>query len=114
MSVVERTGSDRGFVDVHAHDDHVVLALRGEIDLEALPALDAAADDAVVDGVHVVVDLARVGFLDSSGIHWLTALAVQVRRRGGALVVREPTEAVRRVLEIAGVARALGLDARDR
>jgi anti-anti-sigma factor len=81
-----------------------IFALVGEFASEAAPAVRAALYDAVTDAdVHeVVVDLAGVTFIDSTGIG---TLALVHRVGGEACAVRavNPNDAVRRVLDITGV-----------
>jgi anti-anti-sigma factor len=86
---------------VHA-DGSVVLALIGELDLAALPEFDAAVASYADTTSRLVLDLAGVTFMDSTG---LTALIGLQRRLGsdGALVLRNVAAQPRRILELAGV-----------
>jgi anti-sigma B factor antagonist len=80
-------------------EGEVVVTATGEIDLASAAGFErelfAALDR---DPNVVVVDLAGVAFLDSSGVN---ALVQAVRRAGDdtKLVVRSPSEACRRVFE---------------
>lgn len=85
----------------------VTVRLVGEIDLavqaEVLALLEPAACRAAHAGEDLVVDLADVTFLDSTGL----ACLVRTRKQlgdGVSLVLTGPTEPVRRVLEISGLA----------
>jgi anti-anti-sigma factor len=53
----------------------------------------------------VVVDLGSLSFMDSSGI----ALLVGIGNRVDDLRVRNPTPIVRRIIELCGLADAVGL-----
>ncbi|WP_197677596.1 STAS domain-containing protein [Micromonospora krabiensis] len=83
----------------------------GEIDLATADALDAALADALGrPGItEVVVDLADVGFLDSSGIRVLVGAAAAARRAAATLRVVDPQPVVARVLRITAVGGLLGL-----
>ena len=76
------------------------LTLAGEIDAHTAPALAAAIDG--LDG-DVVLDLAGVDFVDSSGLRVLIDAHQSVDQRGDALSLENPSTAVRRLLEISGV-----------
>jgi anti-anti-sigma factor len=94
----------------HQRDNGVVtLTPVGEVDMGAVDALGCALQDTLStpDRVDVVVDLARVTFLDCAGIGALvTGRNTAVSRRCGYTVVK-PQRQVRRVLELTGVLTAL-------
>jgi anti-sigma B factor antagonist len=79
-----------------------VLVVAGEIDSSTADKLMTAllGLHAQMDGAGAAIDLRAVQFIDSTGLHTL------VRARdalGGKLVIRTPSEIVRRVLELTGV-----------
>ncbi|MCG5461620.1 STAS domain-containing protein [Micromonospora sp. MED01] len=90
----------------HQRDDGVVtLVPAGEVDMGAVGTLGSALQDALSapDRVDVVVDLARVTFLDCAGIGALVAgRNTALSRRCGFTVVN-PQRQVLRVLELTGV-----------
>jgi anti-sigma B factor antagonist len=81
-----------------------VFVLVGEFASEAAPAVRAAMYDAVTDAEisEVIVDLAGVTFIDSTGIGTL-ALAHRVGGETCTVRVVNPIDAVRKVLDITGV-----------
>ncbi|MFG1679164.1 STAS domain-containing protein [Nonomuraea sp. NPDC049269] len=91
--------------------DRVVVTLTpvGEIDLLTAGALRAAIEDTLnaPGPVNVLVDLARVTFLDCAGIGALVAGHNIAIRRGRGYTVVNPQRRVRRVLELAGVLEEL-------
>ncbi|HET6550157.1 MAG TPA: STAS domain-containing protein, partial [Solirubrobacter sp.] len=93
------------------HDGaHVVLTLRGEIDMTTIAVLSHALDDAATTAGDVWVDLTAVEFMDSTGLNTLarahSVLAGDARR----LVVMCPGKgAVRRALEVSGLDGVLTL-----
>jgi anti-anti-sigma factor len=88
-------------VDSYDFDTGRVIALRGELD--ACTCQGLAEHLSGPPGSLIVVDLARVTFLDSSGL----GLIHEARRKaiddGGNLVVCNPAPVVLRVLEITGL-----------
>ena len=93
---------------VTSADDEVSVTLTGEVDLSTGAALGDLLSG-VVDAkpARVVVDLARVSFLDSTGIHTLLIAARGAADVGCTLVVRNPSDMVMRVLTICGVDETL-------
>lgn len=81
------------------------LRVEGELDLAVVGQLRSHLDAAVEESLEILVCLGRCDFIDSSGIaailHARKALAERERR----LVVCEPSPAVRRVLNVAGLDR---------
>jgi anti-sigma B factor antagonist len=76
------------------------LVLVGEIDSYTAPLLG----ERLVDGSPIeVVDLAGVSFIDSSGLRVLVEAHQARVEEGARLVLRAPSAAVQRLLEISGL-----------
>src|SRR5260221_3175822 len=88
-----------------------IVAPSGEIDAHTSPDLREAILEQLVDAKvrHLVVDLSRTTFLDSSALGVLIAALKQMRERGGRLDVVEPPSMVRRIFEITALDRVLAL-----
>ncbi|MCU1359417.1 MAG: putative anti-sigma factor antagonist [Ilumatobacteraceae bacterium] len=88
-------------LDISTGADGLVLA--GELDAHTAPQLaERLVELPPGDGV-VVLDVERVEFMDSSGLRVVIDVhqrAVEANRR---LVLRHPTAAVQRLLEISGL-----------
>ncbi len=80
-----------------------VLSLAGELDMATAPALRRALDDLGAPGATIVVDLAGLEFIDSSGLNELVLALRRQRDDGGDVVLRSPRPHTRKVLEIAGL-----------
>jgi anti-sigma B factor antagonist len=90
-------------------DGYAVVALRGELDM-ADAAVVAEALTAVAAGEPaIVVDLAGLEFIDSSGVAALARGRRQARRAGGDLVLAAPRQKVMRVLAVTRLAEALAV-----
>lgn len=83
-------------------DDRLVATLTGEIDMATVGAVDRTLTPALAGGpAEVVIDLTKVGFLDSSGLRLLFRLAADLReRRARLIVVAPPQTLARRVLDL--------------
>ena len=94
--------------------DVTVVRVSGEVDMTVSPRFERSLLDAASrPGRHVVVDLARLDFLDSSGVHALIKGYHASNAAGGSLTVRGATGGVARVLYITGVAEVLGMAVAD-
>ena len=58
----------------------------------------------------VVVDLADVHFIDSSGVSLLVQAKQRIESQGGRFVLRRPAHRVKRVLEVSGLAEMFAID----
>lgn len=80
-----------------------VIALSGELDPHTAPLLQREIDGVLTEGTDLVLDLSQLGFVDSSGLRVLISAQHQLADHGGTLVLRSPSETVRRLLEITGL-----------
>jgi len=77
-----------------------VIALRGEIDMAGLGDLQSAIEPHLAPGQTVVLDLSDVTFADSTLLRVLTQARGKADLAGGALLVRNPSDQIRKVLSI--------------
>lgn len=85
------------------------VGVSGEVDVSNASALREAIDKALEDGSRdVVVDLADVAYIDSTGIGVLVGGAQRLGKAGGSLRVTNPQRNVARVLSLLGVDKELG------
>ena len=82
----------------------VRLLLSGELDLAAVKPLSDRLRSLAKPGAIVVLDMSRVGFVDSTGIGVLVRFFKSSRRKGWQLRI-EPgiTSQVQKVLELSGI-----------
>jgi anti-anti-sigma factor len=111
MSVVwNSAGCDALDVEVTLADDHASLYLVGELDLATAPLLDEALNLAYDhDPAMLVLDLAALTFIDSTGINRLVAALKHQRAHGGELILRSPQASTLRVLEIVGLTQVFAI-----
>jgi anti-sigma B factor antagonist len=63
-----------------------------------------------MEGVtNVILDLARLNFMDSTGLGVIVTEHKRVQRAGGTLTVFSPSSPVRRLFEITGLAHHLDI-----
>lgn len=82
--------------------------LCGEVDAHTAPTLAAALGELPAD--VVMLDMAGVSFMDSSGLRVLMEASTRAREGGGDLVVARPSPAVARLVEISGLGEQIRLD----
>ena len=81
-------------------DHHGAVRARGDIDelvFEKRPK-------------KLVLDLSKVSFMDSSGLGLIMGRYSLMKEMGGRLILRSPTPAVLRILELVGMERMLRIE----
>ena len=81
----------------------------GEVDHHGAKDLRDAIDDAILAErpKKVVLDLSAVDFMDSSGLGLIMGRFALVRRYGGKLAVADPSAAVLKMMQLAGMEKMI-------
>ena len=98
---IELTSDDRG---------RKVMAVTGDIDLQTSALLRRRIQTVSEPGEDLVIDLRQVAFMDSPGLGVLIYCDRLQRERGGHLVLRNPTGAVRDLFEVVRLANVIELE----
>ncbi|HUR17770.1 MAG TPA: STAS domain-containing protein [Acidimicrobiales bacterium] len=101
------------FALTFARDDGaVVVGVAGDLDCATAATLEERLGDLLTDqgNLTVVLDLADMTFIDSSGLSVLMTAYRHLRKRGGVLSLRRPSPSTRKVFEITGLDRVLPID----
>jgi anti-sigma B factor antagonist len=86
-----------------------VIIVHGDIDVAGGPILEAAIVDRENDG-PVIIDLADVFFIDSSGLRSLLGASRRARGRGMTVVLRNVGSEVLRLLQITGTTEHFSIE----
>ena len=87
-----------------------VLTVTGEIDIASAPLLAEAIDESLGSGaLELWIDLGRLDFMDSSGLHILHKAHHRARVLNRRIAVICPAGPVRRLFDIAGLSEHLPL-----
>lgn len=82
-----------------------VIAVHGEVDLATADEVAAVVDEALRGANRLELDLRHMTFMDSTGLGVLVATYRRLGQIREAIVVRDPTPSIRRLLQITGVER---------
>lgn len=93
-------------------DGRAVAWVAGDLDTAGAAPLRefVAALGSASGGGEVVIDLSALSFIDSTGIQALLQGESDLARRGGRLVLRDPPEAITRLLSICGLAEVIAFE----
>jgi anti-sigma B factor antagonist len=107
----QRGWRDEPVVEVSTNGDAIVVRLAGELDLHTTGPVRRALLEAVAGAPgRVVVDLAKVEFMDSTALSILVEARTRLRSRERFLLAAPGLEA-RRALEVSGLDRHFGVHA---
>ena len=111
MRDVEEPEPERlGSAHVVEVDGAVVVAVRGEIDLVTADELTAAVRLAACRSRRLVIDMAELTFMDSSGLGIIATAYRELGQLREAIVLRSPNPATRRLLSISGIDRLVTIE----
>ncbi|MGW7631970.1 STAS domain-containing protein [Streptomyces sp. FW42] len=90
-------------------DKHTaVIVVTGDVDLHTAPVLRAEALTAMTRGArHLVLDMAEVDFVDSTGLTTLIVLLHATEKAGGSVRVARVPERLERMVTMTGIAELL-------
>ncbi len=104
-------GRDKLSVRSATNAGAVTVSLAGELDLGSAPDLEQALNAAQASSAgHVMIELAGLEFIDSTGLRLLLSAQRRADDSGQALVLRNPQPQVRRLFEVAGVLELISLE----
>ena len=92
-----------------ADSESLVLTIRGELDIATARLLDGRLRELLAQHRQIVLDLAELAFIDSTGLAVLVSAAQSAERDGGSFTISALSAAAQRVLELSGVAERLKL-----
>lgn len=98
-------------LDVHSElvGNVLLVSVAGELDLETAPRLRTLVDArlAHTGARHLLLDMAGVSFLDSSGLGAILGRYRTVSGAGGSMGIAGARTGVKRVLKLSGVAQII-------
>jgi anti-anti-sigma factor len=93
-------------VSVRRQDGDVFVSVAGELDAyNALAFAGNVLTYCAQAPCQVIIDAAKLDFIDSAGIQGLMRILHEVHAGGGEVFVQAASESVHRILEITGFAR---------
>mgnify|MGYP001273141816 CR=1 FL=1 len=96
------SGSALTYLRVHADQDRAVVIIDGELDAASADCLaEAMAAVLAWQPARLVIDLRRVGFVDCAALRVIVSAAAVLP--AGALTLRRPSPAVRRIINLTGL-----------
>jgi anti-sigma B factor antagonist len=92
--------------------DEAVVSLRGGLDMATAPALRERLSElaAASPPPRVVVDLAELDFIDSTGLSVIMSAMKRLRAAESELVLRNPQAGPRKVIDLTGLDKMLAVE----
>ena len=86
-----------------------LLHLSGELDLDSAPALTVALEGPTERGGTIGLELAKLTYMDSTGIHVIVKAVGRLGERG-RIVLYNPQPIVRRLIDICGLVGTIDIN----
>jgi anti-sigma B factor antagonist len=96
---------------IRQNEDRVLVALRGELDVTDAASAAGALIALAARDCEIIVDLAGLDYIDSSGLAALVLARRQARQAGGDLLLAAPQRQVLRVLTLTRLIEVFGVPA---
>jgi anti-sigma B factor antagonist len=97
-------------LDVRRSEERTLVTVSGELDAATASYLYDRLAELEMEGVtNVVLDLARLNFMDTTGLGVIVTEHKRVQRGGGTLTIFSPSSPVRGLFEITGLAHCLDI-----
>lgn len=101
-------------VEQESRDGVLIIAVRGELDLDTAPKLKETLDEAVRSDSCILINLSDCEFIDSTGVALIVRAWQEVDNGsgnggGGRLALCCPNAQVKRLLEITGVEGSIAI-----
>jgi stage II sporulation protein AA (anti-sigma F factor antagonist) len=103
---------DPGLLDglLSAEEDTLCLVLDGAVDSRLAATLDQMLESVgATDVRHIVLELATVTFMDTTGLRFLFDLRRLAAERGGTVRLADPSPAVLELVELSGATDLFGV-----
>jgi anti-sigma B factor antagonist len=107
---MQTNGRDPLEIDVQSSEERTLVTVSGELDASTASFLyDKLSDLEVQDPHNVVLDLAKVTFMDSTGLAIIVTEHKRMQHSNGRLTIFSPPSSVRRLFEITGLTTVLDI-----
>ena len=116
ISILSNEQTCAGAVTCNLNNGILEVAVSGEIDHHNARSIRAKIDDklSLCRPKTVRLDLSDVSFMDSSGLGLILGRFTLTHELGGELKVVNPSQGVSRILDLAGTARLITIERREK
>ena len=95
-------------VQTYITERAITLALSGELDLVSSPALERAMEDQAQSDLElIVIDMRRLEFMDSTGLHTVLRIQQAAHDAGRRFALIRGPDQVQRLFDLTGLAETL-------
>ncbi|SDC42879.1 anti-sigma F factor antagonist [Shouchella lonarensis] len=97
-------------IHLEQKEDVLLVRLQGELDHHFAKELRVKMEEKMFHTKHVVLNLAELSFMDSSGLGVILGRYKQLQANGGEMVVCAISPAVKRLFEMSGLFKIIGTE----
>lgn len=83
-----------------------VVELEGEIEIYSAENLKKSILSKVNEGIHhIIVDLEKVTYIDSSGLSMFVSVQKTIKQQGGSLTLKNISKPIHKIFELTGLTK---------
>lgn len=100
------------YIEAERVGSNLIVTIEGELDLETSPQFRSFVEeklDQYQTIKHLVLDLKKVNFIDSSGLGVILGRFKRISQAGGKLSAINVSEQVRRIFELSGLLKIMDI-----
>jgi anti-anti-sigma factor len=86
------------------------IRILGRMDIQASHSLRMACTAQTQEGLHYVIDLAEVEFMDSTALATLLMLRKHIEEHQGSILLSRPPPVIREIFRVAGLDQIFEID----
>jgi anti-sigma B factor antagonist len=90
-------------LEASVRDGHIVVALRGDLDVAGAADAEAAITALMAQGQSLIIDMSALDFMDCASLGALLRVQTLARRGDGDVVLAAPQRQVLRLLALTGM-----------
>ena len=100
------------FIETERIGSNLIVTLDGELDLETSPEFRTLVEnklDQYQTIRHLILDLKKVNFIDSSGLGVILGRFKRLSQEGGRLSAINVSDQIRRIIELSGLLKIMDI-----
>jgi anti-anti-sigma factor len=97
-------------VNISTEGNLCSVRIVGRMDIQASHSLRMACTTQTQEGLHYVIDLARVEYMDSTALATLLMIRKHAETLKGSIVLSAPPQAIREIFRMAGLDQIFEID----
>ena len=110
LDSISGKGGLRLYIETERIGSNLIVEIEGELDLETSPTFREAVDEKLnqYDSIkHLILDLKKVSFIDSSGLGVILGRFKRLNQKGGKISAVNVSDQIKRIFQLSGLLKIM-------